>query len=225
MSRIHIAHQPHTLPQAKDPGSAATHFIAFWATLVAAPVLLRQGGHLPGSHRLSLLVFLVSMAGLYAASTIYHTLDISPAVNRRLKKLDHMMIFVLIAGTYTPYCTVVLGGDAGRRMLMTVWAIALGGIALKACWVTCPKWFSSVTYIALGWACIADAPKLYAASSPATFGLLLAGGLLYTIGGVIYAMKLPVFNQRFPQFGSHEVFHVFVMGGSLCHYLSLLLAV
>lgn len=225
MSKIHVARQTHSLPKVKDPGSAATHFIAFCATLVASPVLLRQSVHLPGPQRLSLLVFLVSMALLYAASTTYHTLDLGTVINRRLKKLDHMMIFVLIAGTYTPYCTVVLGGPAGRRLLITVWAIALAGIALKACWVTCPKWFSSVTYIALGWACLADTPKLYAASSPATFGLLLAGGVLYTVGGVIYALKLPVFNRRFPQFGSHEVFHLFVMGGSLCHYLSLLLAV
>lgn len=209
----------------KDPGSAATHFIAFCATLVAAPVLLRAGAHLPGRERLSLMAFLASMALLYAASTTYHTLDINPKVNRRLKKLDHMMIFVLIAGTYTPYCTIVLGGEAGKRLLITVWAIALAGILLKACWVTCPKWFSSLIYIALGWACIMDVGAFYAAASPATFGLLLLGGVLYTVGGVIYALKLKVFNARFPQFGSHEVFHVFVMLGSLCHYLSLLLAV
>lgn len=225
MNRLHILTQTASNPTVKDPGSAATHFAAFLATLVAAPVLMGQGTHLPLEGRVSLGVFLVGMALLYAASTAHHTVISTPRVERRLRKLDHMMIFVLIAATYTPYCTIVLGGEMGRRLLIAVWAIALGGVALKACWVSCPKWFSSLLYIALGWVCITRVGALYRAASGATFWLLVAGGVLYTVGGVIYALKMPVFNGKYPNFGSHEVFHLFVMGGSLCHYLSLLLGV
>ena len=207
--------------RAKDPGSALTHFIGFCAAIVATPWLLVrasvQGVGLAGM--VSLSVFLLSMILLYGASTTYHTLDVNPKVNKRLKKIDHMMIFVLIAGTYTPFCTLVLGGSAGKRLLIAVWAIALAGLVLKACWVTCPKWFSSVIYIAMGWACVSDIPLIFSTATPSVFGWLLAGGLFYTVGGVIYAMKLKVFNSRFRNFGSHELFHVFVMAGSLCYYI------
>lgn len=209
--------------RAKDPGSALTHFIGFCAAIVATPWLLVrasvQGVGLAGM--VSLSVFMLSMILLYGASTTYHSLDVNPKVNKRLKKIDHMMIFILIAGTYTPFCTLVLGGNAGRRLLITVWAIALAGLVLKACWVTCPKWFSSVIYIAMGWACVSDIPLIFSTASAPVFGWLLAGGLFYTVGGVIYAMKLKVFNSRFRYFGSHELFHVFVMAGSLCHYVML----
>lgn len=208
----------------KDPGSALTHFIGFCAAVLATPPLLVRAGaldvSLPGL--VSLSVFMLSMVLLYAASTTYHTLDINPKVNKRLKKIDHMMIFVLIAGTYTPYCTLVLREAAGRRLLITIWTIAAVGLVLKACWVTCPKWFSSVIYIAMGWVCIAYAPGIYNGASHGVFWWLLAGGVLYTVGGVIYALKLKVFNSKWRYFGSHELFHVFVMAGSLCHYISIL---
>ena len=146
------------------------------------------------------------MIGLYGASTIYHTLDISPNVNRILKKIDHMMIFILIAGTYTPVCLIVLGDRTGWGLLALVWGIAIAGIVIKACWIYCPKWFSSVLYIAMGWVCVLAMKKIVAALPPAAFGWLLAGGIIYTIGGVIYALKLPIFNSRHKNFGSHEIF-------------------
>ena len=156
---------------------------------------------------------------LYAASTIYHTLDISASVNRRLRKLDHMMIFILIAGTYTPVCLIVLGNRMGYALLGLVWGIALVGIVINAFWISCPKWFSSLIYIAMGWACVLAFSQIVQALPPAAFGWLLAGGIIYTIGGVIYALKLPIFNSKHKNFGSHEIFHLFVMGGSLCHYV------
>lgn len=212
--------------RAKDPGSALTHCVAFVLSVLATPALLvRAGVRGAGLAELvSLSVFMVSMSLLYAASTLYHTLNLTPKVNRRLKKSDHMMIFILIAGTYTPYCTLVMGGSEGKKLLLLIWAIAGVGVGLKACWVTCPKWFSSVIYIAMGWVCIAYLPALYRGGGPATFFWLFAGGVLYTVGGVIYALKLQVLGGRYPHFGSHEVFHLFVMGGSACHYISLLQA-
>ena len=206
----------------KDPGSAITHFIAMILSILAAtPLLLksyRDTGHFT-INSLSLAIFIVSMILLYAASTTYHTLDISPKVNRILRKIDHMMIFVLIAGTYTPVCMVVLGDHTGWMLLGLVWGIAIAGILIKAFWITCPKWFSSMIYIAMGWVCVLAFGKIVHALPAPAFGWLLAGGIIYTVGGVIYALKLPIFNSRHKNFGSHEIFHLFVMVGSLCHYI------
>ena len=153
------------------------------------------------------------------ASTVYHTLDISEKVNRLLRKLDHMMIFILIAGTYTPICLIVLGNRSGFLLLALVWAIAAAGILINAFWISCPKWFSSLIYISMGWVCVTAFREIISALPPAAFSWLLAGGIIYTAGGVIYALKLPIFNSRHKNFGSHEIFHLFVMGGSLCHYV------
>ena len=204
----------------KDPGSAITHFIGMvLAILAATPLLLKAAREPDKIHVAALAIFIVSMILLYAASTIYHTLDISPKVNKLLKKIDHMMIFILIAGTYTPVCLVVLGDRTGWGLLALVWGIAIGGIIIKALWITCPKWFSSILYIAMGWVCVLAFTKIVQALPPAAFGWLLAGGIIYTIGGIIYALKLPIFNSRHKYFGSHEIFHLFVMAGSLCHYV------
>ena len=205
----------------KDPGSALTHFIAMLGAMAAAaPLLMKAAADTSSSLRVAALaVFIVSMILLYGASTIYHTLDISEKVNRRLKKLDHMMIFILIAGTYTPVCLIVLGNRAGFLLLALVWAIAAVGILINALWIGCPKWFSSIIYISMGWVCLTAFREIVNALPLAAFVWLLAGGIIYTIGGVIYALKLPLFNSRHKNFGSHEIFHLFVMGGSLCHYV------
>ena len=204
----------------KDPGSALTHFIAMILAMTAAVPLIAKAaftsGHLTAA---AVSIFIVSMILLYAASTIYHTLDISEHVNKMLKKIDHMMIFVLIAGTYTPVCLIVLGNPVGYRLLALVWSIAIVGIIINAVWINCPKWFSSMIYIAMGWVCLTAIKTIVASLTPAAFYWLLAGGIIYTIGGVIYALKLPLFNARFKHFGSHEIFHLFVMGGSFCHYI------
>ncbi|HIX16316.1 MAG TPA: hemolysin III family protein [Candidatus Hungatella pullicola] len=203
----------------KDPGSAITHFVAMILAMLAASPLLIKASSDGTLHVAALAVFIVSMILLYGTSTIYHTLDISPKINKLLKKFDHMMIFILIAGTYTPVCLIVLGDRTGWGLLALVWAIAAVGILIKACWITCPKWFSSVLYIAMGWVCILAITKIISALPTAAFGWLLAGGLIYTAGGIIYALKMPLFNARHKNFGSHEIFHLFVMGGSFCHYI------
>ena len=204
----------------KDPGSALTHFIAMILALFAATPLLIKASRTPDhTHMMTLTVFIFSMILLYAASTIYHTLDISPKVNQILRKVDHMMIFILIAGTYTPVCAIVLGDKTGWMLLALVWGIAIVGIIINALWITCPKWFSSLIYIAMGWVCILAIGKIVAALPARAFGWLLAGGIIYTMGGIIYALKLPIFDARHKHFGSHEIFHLFVMGGSFCHYI------
>ena len=204
----------------KDPGSALTHFIGMMMAMFAATPLLIKAAREPDMiHLVSLSIFIGSMILLYAASTIYHTLDISEKWNKILRKIDHMMIFVLIAGSYTPVCLIVLDRSIGLPLFALVWGIAIAGIIIKACWITCPKWFSSILYIAMGWVCVLAFTQIINALSRPAFAWLLAGGIVYTVGGIIYALKLPIFNARHKYFGSHEIFHLFVMGGSFCHFV------
>ncbi len=210
----------------REPGSAITHFIGMMlAVFAAVPLLIKAGVTSGGRSFTAMAIFMASMILLYGASTMYHSVNLAGKSLRIFKKLDHMMIFVLIAGSYTPVCLVVLGGDSGYRLLALVWGIALMGMVIKACWITCPKWFSSVIYIAMGWVCVLVFGQLFDTLSTAAFLWLLAGGVIYTIGGVIYALKLPVFNSKHKAFGSHEVFHLFVMGGSICHFIFMYLYV
>ena len=197
----------------KDPGSAITHFIGMLMAIFAAIPLLIKAAHEPGHiYVVSLAIYAASLILLYAASTTYHTFDKSEKINTILKKIDHMMIFVLIAGSYTPICLLVLDKKTGIPLLALVWGIAIAGILIKAFWVYCPKWVSSVLYIGMGWTCVLAFTQILNSLSPAAFGWLLAGG-------IIYALKLPLFNNKHKNFGSHEIFHLFVMGGSACHFI------
>lgn len=211
----------------REPGSAITHFIAMMmAVFAATPLLIKAALSSDGKITLLALgIFCISMILLYGASATYHSLNISGKALRIFRKIDHMMIFVLIAGSYTPVCLIILGGKLGYTLLSVVWGIALLGMILKACWVTCPKWFSSVIYIAMGWVCLGVFGTLWNVLPHAAFGWLLAGGIIYTIGGVIYALKLSIFNGKHKFFGSHEIFHLFVMGGSICHFIFMYLYV
>ena len=180
----------------KDPGSAITHGIAFLLAAVgAAPLLIRSSEWSDHIHIVALGVFILTMMLLYAASTLYHSVD------------------------STPVCLIVLHNKIGYILCALVWATAILGIVFKAFWVTCPKWISSVLYIGMGWLCVLAFMPIIHALPKAGFGWLLAGGIIYTIGGVIYALKLPIFNAKHKNFGSHEIFHVFIMLGSACHFI------
>ena len=204
----------------REPGSALTHFIAMLLALCAAvPLLVRAAVHSGVKSLTAMTVFMISMVLLYAASTIYHSVNCSGRILRIFRKMDHMMIFVLIAGTYTPVCLLTLPKPSGLMLLAAVWGIALVGIFIKGFWITCPKWFSSVLYIAMGWSCLSVLGQLFSLLPLHAFLWLLAGGLIYTAGGIIYALRLPLFDARHPMFGLHEIFHLFVMAGSLCHFV------
>lgn len=204
----------------REPGSAITHFIGMMlAVLAAMPLLAKAGMSGDPVNVAAMMVFMGSMVLLYGASALYHSVTVSAKTLKIFQKADHMMIFVLIAGSYTPVCLVVLGGELGLRMLIAVWSIAAVGMLVKALWITCPKWFSSVVYIAMGWVCVFVFRELLAILSPAAFLWLLLGGVIYTVGGVIYALKLPPVRLGRLYFGNHEVFHLFVMAGSVCHYI------
>lgn len=204
----------------REPGSAFTHLIAMVLAIIAStPLLLKAFVNSGTAAFNAMCIFILSMILLYGASTMYHAVNVSGKQLKLFKKIDHMMIFVLIAGSYTPVCLIVLGGELGYTLLTVVWGIAIFGMLIKAFWVTCPKWFSSMIYIAMGWVCVFVFGQLWNSLPKAAFLWLFAGGVIYTIGGVIYALKLPLFNSRHANFGSHEIFHLFCMGGSICHFI------
>ena len=181
----------------REPGSAITHLIGLLlAAFAAIPMLVKAALFSTRTAVAAMAVFMTSMILLYAASTLYHSVNLTGSKLKLFKKLDHMMIFVLIAGSYTPVCML-----------------------FKLCWVTCPKYISSIIYVAMGWACLSVFGQLIHTLSHAAFSWLLAGGLFYTVGGIIYALRLPFFNARHRNFGSHEIFHLFVMAGSICHFI------
>ena len=189
------------------------------ALFASVPLLIKAGVSAGGRTFTAMLIFMLSMVLLYGASATYHSVNLSGKPLRIFRKIDHMMIFVLIAGSYTPVCLIVLGGKEGVTMLTVVWSIAIAGMLIKAFWITCPKWFSSIIYIAMGWVCVFVFRELIHTLSVPAFCWLLAGGIIYTVGGIIYALKLPIFNAKHANFGSHEIFHLFVMAGSICHFI------
>lgn len=209
-----------TISRIKDPASAITHFIGLiFILLFSIPLLIKSLDNPGYNHFFAILVFIIGIILLYTASTVYHTFDISETVNKKLRKFDHMAIYLLISGTYTPICLIALRDSIGKLLLIIIWSTAIIGITITAFWVNGPKWISSTIYILMGWVCILAFVPLINSLETSAFIWLLAGGVIYTIGGIIYALKLKFLNKRFPHFGSHEIFHVFVMLGSLCHFI------
>lgn len=210
----------------REPGSALTHYIAMMLAMIAAvPLLMKAAMSQDTSHIVAMLIFVVSMILLYGASTLYHSVNLSGSALKVFKKIDHMMIFVLIAGSYTPVCMLVLDKEIGYPLLGLVWGTAAAGILIKAFWITCPKWFSSVIYIAMGWECLLVFQPLLDTLPTGAFLWLLIGGIIYTIGGVLYALKIPFLDKIHKYFGLHEIFHLFIMAGSFCHFMFMYLYV
>lgn len=164
----------------------------------------------------SAIVFGLSLVLLYAGSTLYHSMPF-PKARHVFKIIDHCAIYVLIAGSYTPFTLVTLRESGGWWMFATVWAIAIAGVATEAFWTYRPKWLSVVVYLAMGWLVVVVIEPVMAALHPTGLWLLVAGGLAYTVGTVFYV------NKRVPYF--HMVWHLFVLAGSLCHFLAVLLYV
>lgn len=205
----------------RDPVSAGTHFMAAAASLAAMPFLICKKVLCHASARsiVGSVIFALSMVLLYTASGIYHTVMLPENDRIVYKKIDHLMIFVLIAGSYTPICLTILHGHGGTLLLSCIWAIAAAGMIFKLFWVTCPRWISSVIYITMGWLVAFALRPLYTYTPLPGFVLLVVGGVIYTAGGVIYALKLSPFNGRHPYFGSHEIFHVLIMIGNILHFI------
>lgn len=202
----------------REPINSLTHLIGAGLSLIGTLFLFT----LNDSTRpftltavISILVFGCSLIMLYTTSGIYHLVKASDGVLLRLKKLDHSMIFVLIAGSYTPFCMLSLDGAWKWSIIITVWTLTLVGITLKILWIDMPRWLSTFFYIGMGWIALFALKPLYASLSFGGFLFLALGGAAYTIGGIIYGLKKPNISKAF---GFHELFHIFVMLGSFCHY-------
>lgn len=200
--------------QVKDPMSALTHFIGFLLVIPVFISLLERAE--TGIEKIAFTVFGSSLLLLYGASTIYHTLKLSAEKTKILRRIDHMMIFVLIAGTYTPICLITLQGIWGTILLSAIWGIALAGICMKIFWMGAPRWLSTMIYVVMGWLSLTAFVPLLNAVGWGGFGLLLGGGIVYTVGALIYALKKPNL-AILKSFGFHEIFHVFVMIGTGLH--------
>ncbi|SKA85360.1 hemolysin III [Paucidesulfovibrio gracilis DSM 16080] len=201
----------------RDPLAGLTHLLGALGGIAALVVLLvRAATHGTAWHVTSFAIFGAAMILLYTASTLYHWIPYAERRTRRLRKLDHLMIFVMIAGTYTPICLVPLRGAWGWSIFGVVWGLALAGSAVKLCWMNAPRWLSTGFYILMGWVVVAAVWPLVQALTPGALLWLLAGGLSYTLGGVVYALRRP---DPWPRvFGFHEIFHIFVLLGSFCHF-------
>lgn len=174
-------------------------------------------------HVVAFSIFGAGLVALYSASALYHLVRASETVITALRKIDHTMIFVLIAGTYTPVCLIALQGSFGRALLVTIWLIALAGILFTLFWIDAPRWLSTSIYIAMGWLAVTAIVPLVKVLSPEGIVWLFAGGAFYTSGAVIYGMRRP---DPFPGvFGFHEIWHMFVMAGSFCHFMMMYRAV
>jgi hemolysin III len=165
-------------------------------------------------------VFGLSLISLYTASSLYHLLPLSPAGVAKLRRLDHMSIFLLIAGTYTPFCLLALEGAWRWGLLSLIWVLALCGVLLKLFWMDAPRWLSVVLYLGMGWVAVIAAPALFRAVPVGGMAWVLAGGLTYSAGALVYALRRP--NLVPGVFGFHEVWHLFVMAGSACHFWAVL---
>ena len=204
----------------KDPGSATTHRIAMALSILGiAPLLIKASGAADNINLISLSIYIFAMVFLYIASTLYHSIDSTEKVNRRLRKMDHMAIFVMIAGSYTPLCLIALHNKTGYILCGIVWSVAVLGILFKMLWINTPKWISSVLYICMGCLCVLASTEIASALPKAALIWLIAGGVCYIAGGVIYGFKFTIFNAVHKNFGSHEIFHIFIMLGSVCHFI------
>jgi len=166
-------------------------------------------------HAIALLTFGLTLVGLYTASALYHLLPPSARGLARLRRLDHMMIFALIAGTYTPFCLIALHGAWRWSILGTVWGGAIAGFFLKIFWIDAPVWFSTILYLLQGWVAIVAVPALVRGLPSSGLFWLAAGGVVYSVGATIYALNRPTIRRGI--FEAHELWHLFVLAGSGCH--------
>ena len=203
----------------REPINSITHWIGAILSLFALIAMLVKGV-LSNSSAVtiaSVIIFGISLILLYSVSATYHGVITSDKIIYRLRKLDHSMIFILIAGSYAPFCLIALGGSKGTVFFSIIASIAVAGILFRMLWFNCPRWLQTALYIGLGWAAIFMIKPLSQVLSPVSLSLLVLGGVLYTIGGVIYGLKPK--KLQLGKFGFHEIFHIFIILGSLCHFL------
>lgn len=200
------------------PWSAITHGIGAVLGVIGTAALLVLS-LLRGRPDLAVpfAVYGLSMICLYTASTLYHCVNTTVPGRIALRKYDHCSIYLLIAGSYTPVCTAVLKGSLGAAMLAVIWVCAAAGVVLTIAKLDIPRWLTSAIYVVMGWLAIFAIVPLSRLLPPAGMFWLVGGGALYTVGGILYAVKWP--GRDNPRFGCHEIFHVFILLGSIFHYI------
>jgi hemolysin III len=192
-----------------------SHQWAFFVSVVTGVALVLAAPN--GRATAAAAIYAFSVAGLFGASALYHRINWSTVGARRwMRRLDHSMIFLLIAGTYTPFAVLALDGPLATAILVVVWAAALGGIVLKLVWIDAPKWLVALIYVAIGWVALAAFPQLLSKLGVTATAMVAAGGLLYTAGALVYARKRP--DPAPTVFGYHEIFHALVILAAALQY-------
>jgi hemolysin III len=192
-----------------------SHQWAFFVALVAGVVLVLAAP--TGRALVGAAVYAVSVVCLFGVSALYHRITWTSAAARRwMRRLDHSMIFCLIAGTYTPFALLVLDGTLATAILISVWSGALAGVVLNLVWIEAPRWMTAIVYLALGWVALVAVPDMVSEMGAVATGLVLAGGGLYTLGAVIYALQRP--DPAPAVFGYHEIFHLLVIAAAALQY-------
>jgi hemolysin III len=205
----------------REPVNGLTHLAAGLLASVGLIVLLAKTAREGRIDQLVAFgVFGFSLISLYTASALYHLLPLSPLGVARLRRVDHMAIFVLIAGTYTPFCLLALDGVWKIGLLGLIWSLALCGMLLKVFWMEAPRWLSVAFYLGMGWVAVVAAPALFRAVPAGGMAWVLAGALAYSVGALVYWLKRP--NPIPGVFGFHELWHLFVVAGSACHFWAVL---
>lgn len=201
----------------REPVSGLTHLFGVFISAVGLLVLLNISLALHNTRDMAVsCVFGISLILLYSASSIYHLTMASEKVIKILRRVDHSMIYVLIAGSYTPVCLITLKGKIGYSIFAMIWALTILGILIKNFWFNAPRWLSTAFYIVMGWLVVVAIYPMSKVMPFAGIMWLILGGVSYTVGGLIYAFKYPKINNKY--FGFHEIFHIFVLMGSFCHY-------
>lgn len=201
----------------REPVSGLTHLFGVGISIIGLIILIKYALKLSDFQYIgAFVIFGVSMILLYSASTVYHLTSASQKVIKVLRRIDHSMIYVLIAGSYTPICLIALKGKLGLTILITIWCLAILGILVKNFWFDAPKWLSTFFYIFMGWLVVVAIFPLARVFTGIAIMWLVIGGISYTVGGIIYGLDRPKLKNKY--FGAHEIFHIFVLMGSFCHY-------
>ncbi|MER7888986.1 hemolysin III family protein [Micromonospora sp. NPDC094482] len=199
------------------------HAYAFFVALVCGIVLCSIAATRPGwAPLVSCVVYSLTVCGLFGTSALYHRRVWSERGYQIMRRMDHSMIFVFIAGTYTPFCVLLLEQRLATIMLATVWGGALAGVALKMIWPHAPRWLSAPLYLALGWVAVAMLPQILHQGGVTALVLLLTGGAIYSVGAVFYALRRP--NPWPTVFGHHEFFHACTLVAAICHHIAIYFA-
>ena len=216
------------MAKVRDLVSGLIHCIGAGLSLVALVILVVFAAIWGDAYDVvSFSIFGTGLLLTYLFSTLYHWLNISEKGIRVFKKFDHIMIYILIAASYTPVCLGPLRGAWGWSIFGVVWGFAVLGTIFSAIWIKAPRWLSTSLYMIMGWTVIVAIYPLYKAFADVQMAhslwLLVAGGIFYTIGGIVYGLKIP--KTKFKGFGFHEIFHILVLLGSICHFWFMLLFV